>query len=84
MANSSGTKNKNRIVFLGDGLLNYHEYFKERLKDKVEFSSPEYWYPKASNLLFLAEDKLKKGKLTDPYKLVPLYLYPKECQIRNV
>jgi len=75
---------KTETIFLGDGLLFYQEYLKERLQNRAEFAKEEYWYPKAKSLLLLAGEKFRKDKLSDPYKLVPLYLYPKECQIRNV
>jgi len=69
-----------KTIFLGDGLLLFRKIIEK--KKEVIFTNEKLWYPKASNLVFLALEKFNKGQFTDTDKLVPLYLYPKECQIR--
>ncbi len=73
-------KIKGNAVFLGDGL----KIFKEKLlslKKDSEFLPEDFWYPKASELIRLGRDKIKRYKESDLNKLLPLYIYPKECQI---
>ncbi|MEK6714867.1 MAG: tRNA (adenosine(37)-N6)-threonylcarbamoyltransferase complex dimerization subunit type 1 TsaB [Candidatus Omnitrophota bacterium] len=41
----------------------------------------KFWYPDAKNLCILALEKFKRQGRDKVEKLVPLYLYPKECQI---
>lgn len=43
----------------------------------------EFWYPRAENLCALAGEKFKKQGADNIEKLSPLYLYPKECQIKS-
>jgi tRNA threonylcarbamoyladenosine biosynthesis protein TsaB len=75
----SGTK----TVFLGDGVPLYRKDIEKSLGEKAEFAKEEVWYPLPENLLERVREKIRQGKLTDSYKLVPLYLYPKECQVGN-
>ena len=75
----SGTK----TVFLGDGVPLYRKDIEKSLGEKAEFAKEEAWYPLPENLLACVREKIRQGKLTDSYKLVPLYLYPKECQVGN-
>lgn len=75
----SGTK----TVFLGDGVPLYRKDIEKSLGEKAEFAKEEAWYPLPENLLACVREKIRQGKLTDSYKLVPLYLYPKECQIER-
>ncbi|MFC1666859.1 tRNA (adenosine(37)-N6)-threonylcarbamoyltransferase complex dimerization subunit type 1 TsaB [Candidatus Omnitrophota bacterium] len=73
---------KGRAVFLGDGITLYRENI-YRLNKKAVFLGEEYWYPKASNLITLALTRMKKYKKGDLSKLKPIYLYPKDCQVRK-
>lgn len=75
-------KTKGPVVFLGDGIDLYRERIEKRNK-KAVFLGKEYWYPKASNLIRLGLGKLKKHKKTDLSRLNPIYLYPKDCQVRK-
>jgi len=69
-------------VFLGNGLLLYRDLLEKRLKGKVEYLSEDFWYPTPNSLIELAKEKIKEKKFCDPFEISPLYLYPKECQIR--
>jgi len=73
---------KGPAIFLGDGIDLYREKIEKRSK-KAVFLGEEYWYPKASNLIRLGLGKLKKHKKKDLSKLNPIYLYPKDCQVRK-
>jgi tRNA threonylcarbamoyl adenosine modification protein YeaZ len=42
----------------------------------------DYWYPKAHNILELAKEKIKNKQFDDPLDIKPIYLYPKECQVK--
>ena len=74
---------RSETIFAGDGIELYKDTIKRKLGRKAIFASPEFWYPKADNLLALSCDKFKKRQTQDVHKLLPLYLYPKECQVRN-
>jgi hypothetical protein len=49
----------------------------------VSLLGQDYWYPKAHNIIELALKRIKEKKINDPFDIEPIYLYPKECQIRN-
>lgn len=71
-------KVKKDAIFLGDGISIY--------KDKIGrgiFLEEKYWYPKAGNLIKLALPKIKRTKKCDLAKLEPIYLYPKDCQVKK-
>jgi len=73
---------KGNVVFLGDGLSLYKEQIPLAIKEAVILDK-DYWYPKPRQLLILAREIIEKKKLTDTFKVEPIYLYPKECQIRS-
>jgi len=68
-------------VFLGDGVPLYRERI-QRLNKKAVFLEEQYWYPAAGNLIRLALEKLKAHKRTGLEKLKPIYLYPRDCQVK--
>ena len=74
---------KQRTIFVGDGLNLYQGLIQKRKKALAVFAPASNWLPAAGNLALLAGERFKKEKNSDPNKLLPLYLYPKECQIRN-
>lgn len=43
----------------------------------------DYWYPQASGLIQLARDRIREKKLSASFKLKPIYLYHKACQVRG-
>ena len=51
------------------------------INKKAVFLEEEYWYPGAGNLIKLGFSK--KAKKINLAKLIPLYLYPENCQIRK-
>ena len=72
-----------KTVFLGDGLAVFDSLIKKDKKQKASFAEQKFWYPNASNLLMLAFDKFKRKNFINTDNLVPMYLYPKECQIKS-
>ncbi len=75
-------KMKSEVLFLGDGLNLCGRTIKNR-NEKAVFLNEKYWYPKAGNLIKLSWTNLKKRKKTDLSKLEPLYIYPKDCQVKK-
>ncbi|MCX5705340.1 MAG: tRNA (adenosine(37)-N6)-threonylcarbamoyltransferase complex dimerization subunit type 1 TsaB [Candidatus Omnitrophica bacterium] len=41
------------------------------------------WYPKPENLIALVLEQIKNKKISNVFKIKPIYLYPKECQIKK-
>ncbi len=76
-------KLKGEITFLGDGISLYREEIRKNKRIKPIFTKEKFWYPKASAAVSLALERFQKGKFDDVDSLVPLYLYPKECQIKR-
>lgn len=74
-------------VFVGDALklyqLNIESYFSNKKKLKIEFAPESQAHPDAKGLLVLAQEDLKKKKFANIDKLVPLYLYPEDCQVQK-
>ncbi len=69
------------VVFLGDGLEVYQERLKQKLRNSI-FLKEDLWYPDVQKLIELARELIDKGKTSDAKRLKPIYLYPKECQIK--
>lgn len=73
---------KGPTLFLGDGI----PVFRERILHhcpQAQFAPPECWLPRAATLARLALERLAAGHTDDPAALVPLYLYPQDCQVRG-
>ncbi len=77
---------KKNTTFVGDGIALYREaieaYF-AKTKIHITFEQESLWLPKAEHLAFLALDRFKKKKDDNINKLLPLYLYPEDCQVRR-
>jgi len=74
-------KVKPRTVFLGDGITLHAEAVSCALRG-ARILDKDYWFPQGKNIIELAMQKIKEGEGADPFKVLPLYLYPKECQVR--
>ncbi len=75
-------------IFVGDALLVYKEniekYFSTKEKKiEISFAAENKTYPHAKNLIVLAHESLRKKKFSKIDKLVPLYLYPEDCQVQK-
>jgi tRNA threonylcarbamoyladenosine biosynthesis protein TsaB len=76
-------KVKSGSYILGDALELYKDEFRAKIK-RANLLDKDYWYPRAEKLLAAAESAVKSRKgLTDAFKIKPLYLYPRDCQIRK-
>lgn len=75
-------KFNSRAVFLGDALALYQNKISASVKN-ASFLDKDYWSPQAHNLMELALSKIKAKQFTSVLKVKPIYLYPKECQIKT-
>jgi len=76
-------KKEEKVVFLGDGLALYKKLFSDKLKARARFLIEKDWYPKAKNILYIAQILARKRRFSDLFRIKPLYLYPKDCQVRK-
>jgi hypothetical protein len=69
-------------VILGDAVTLWKE---EIIKDfpGVRILDSGCWYPRAGNMIALAIEKIKEKKFSCLFSAKPIYIYPKECQIRK-
>jgi len=70
-------------IFLGDGL----NLYKSTIISLVENSfilDEEFFWPRGTNIIRLAIERIKKKNFADLTALKPIYLYPKECQIQKL
>lgn len=78
-----GTLNTKQTKIFGDAVSIYKEDILKNIKKAVILDN-DYWYPKGHNIIELAVERIRKKKLNNAFDIKPIYLYPKECQIRNV
>ena len=71
-----------KTVFLGDGCALYWSRIIERCPDAQQLD-PEWWWPRAATVTRLGAERFAQGRLDDAATLVPLYLYPQDCQVRS-
>ena len=69
-------------IILGDAILLYKEDIFKKIKG-VSFLENDCWYPKGHNIIELALERVKEGKASNALNVNPIYLYPKECQIKR-
>lgn len=75
-------KAKSNSIITGDGLILYKEKILANIKG-VLILDKDYWYPMARNLIKLALVKIRRKQFYSPFKVKPIYIYPKECQIKS-
>jgi tRNA threonylcarbamoyladenosine biosynthesis protein TsaB len=75
-------KIKNNTIIVGDAAGLYKEKILMNTKGVV-FLDKDCWYPKGHNIIKLAMEKIKAKKISNAFTIEPIYLYPKECQIRK-
>jgi len=71
-----------RPVILGDALTLYGNKISTGIKGATVLDK-DYWGLKAHNLMELALIKIKAKQFTSAVNVRPIYLYPKECQIKT-
>jgi len=74
---------KPNSIILGDAVSLYKERLMRDIKG-VTILDKDYWYPKAHNIISLALERIKDKKFSNAFDIKPIYLYPKECQIRTI
>ena len=72
---------KEKIIFLGEGIIKYREIIKERIGQDALFIDPQLVLPRGANVAFLGLEKLKIGKEDNIFTLSPLYLRKSEAEI---
>jgi tRNA threonylcarbamoyladenosine biosynthesis protein TsaB len=73
-------KVKKDTIFTGDGIKLYKDKIRG-LGKKITFAPETFWYPQAKYLSPLALKHFKEKKVSNMDSLVPLYLYPENCQV---
>ena len=74
---------KKDAIILGDALDLYKENILANING-VTLLDKDYWYPKPHNIIKIALERIKDKKLNNSFDIKPIYLYPKECQIREI
>ena len=69
-------------VICGDAINAHREILRKKSPAAI-LAEREFWYPQGRFVLSAARKRLGAADLTDAFKVKPIYLYPKECQIRN-
>jgi len=75
-------KMKAKSIIFGDAAALYKENILRKI-NKVIILDRDYWYPRGHNIIELALERIKQKKFSDSFNTEPIYLYPKECQIKN-
>lgn len=75
-------KYKAKLIFLGDAIPLYRDKLIQELGEVI-FTDKDCWYPKGHNIIEQALIKIKNRKISNTFDIEPIYLYPKECQIRK-
>lgn len=77
---------KGRTVFVGDALDLYGDDIKAAYRQcandcQAVFADAKYWLPDARSLARLGWQRLMNNDVDDALKLLPIYLYPSDCQV---
>lgn len=75
-------KVNNGAVIFGDAAPLYKEKILNNIKGATVLDKGS-WYPKGRNIINLALERIKQKKADNAFDLRPVYLYPKECQIKS-
>ncbi len=76
-------KIKDNAVMLGDAVNLYKEKILMNMKN-VTVLDNDCWYPRGHNIINLALERINSKKVNSAFEIKPVYLYPKECQIKSV
>jgi tRNA threonylcarbamoyladenosine biosynthesis protein TsaB len=72
-----------RTLFTGDALGIYRKEI-EKACPKSLFAEEKWWYPQAKVMAVLAYERFRNKQYDDAATLLPLYLYPQDCQVAQV
>jgi len=73
---------KDKAVILGDAVNLYKQKILINMKNAIVLDK-DYWYPNGRNIIDLAIEKINSKKVNSASRIKPIYLYPKECQIKK-
>jgi len=76
-------KIKGEVIFIGNGVELFRNDIQKVTNISPIFVDEKYPLPRARCLAPLALERFQKGEKDDIAQLVPLYLYPEYCQVRN-
>jgi len=71
-----------KAVILGDAAALYKDQLLSRMKGAIVLDK-DYWSLRAYHLIDLAQAKLRARQFSSALTIKPIYLYPKECQIKK-
>lgn len=66
-----------KTLFVGDGL----GIYRDKIDGKFLFAEEKWWYPQSKVMAALAYERFAHQQYDDAAKLLPLYLYPQDCQV---
>jgi len=69
-------------LILGDASGIYKESILKNIKG-AQVLDKDYWFPKGHNIILKALERISEKSKDDLFTIEPIYLYPKECQIRK-
>lgn len=70
-------------VLVGDGLKKYGALVAAATGARMDPAPADLWFPRADTVCRLADRQWPQGRVDDPHRLVPKYLYSKESDIRG-
>ena len=71
-----------KVTFVGDGIGLLKKEI-EKAKLTARFLDEKWWHPQAKELATLALKKFAARQFDDIDQLVPIYLYPEDCQVQK-
>ncbi len=74
-------KIKGEVTFVGDGVPLFRGTIEKAAGIKPRFAGEKQMYPQAKHLAALALRRFEAKDYDAPETLVPLYLYPEDCQV---
>jgi tRNA threonylcarbamoyladenosine biosynthesis protein TsaB len=76
-------KRLDQVSLLGDGIPLLKQQLAGTGFGSLRLLDSDYWRPRGHNCVALAQRLAKEKKnISDTFRIEPIYLYPKECQIR--
>jgi tRNA threonylcarbamoyladenosine biosynthesis protein TsaB len=69
-------KKHGKTLFVGDAVGLYRKSI-----SKFLFADKKWWYPQAKVMASLAYERFRNKQYDDAASLVPIYLYPQDCQV---
>lgn len=77
-------KIKKPTLFIGDGIKLFKDEILKHMKHICAdclWADEKKWYPRAGQLALFAQKRFQEKKFDNADSLIPLYLYPDDCQV---